>query len=67
MNISYDHKKKNILSLEQEGDSQESLTDEVAIPIKIIIIEFNLWHRVLLRRSMCVKMKMLCCNNNSVT
>lgn len=40
MNISYDHKKKNILSLEQEGDSQESLTDEVAIPIKIIIIEF---------------------------
>lgn len=39
MNTSYDHK-KNILSLEQEGDSQESLTDEVAIPIKIIIIEF---------------------------
>ena len=32
--------KKNILSLEHEGDSQESLTDEVAIPIKIIIIEF---------------------------
>lgn len=42
MNISYDHK-KNILSLEQEGDSQESLTDEVAIPIKIIIIEFILF------------------------